>query len=121
MGRPEKEITSGDARADLARKLRALRSAEKPQPTYRQLAARAHYSSPSLSQAASPDARVPTWDVVKAYVEALGGDPAEFLDVWRNARNTDNTGAHRQHPWEAPTRWWQREGRSGPETPNSRW
>jgi transcriptional regulator with XRE-family HTH domain len=86
MGRPEKQITTDDARAELARKLRALRSAEKPSPTYQQLAARAHYSQPSLSQAASADARVPTWEVVRAYVEALDGDPTEFRDVWRKAR-----------------------------------
>lgn len=97
MGRPEKEITRGDARAELARKLRALRLAEEPQPTYQQLAARAHYSPPSLSQAASPDARAPTWDVVRAYVEALGGDPAEFVDVWTKARKAENASAHRQN------------------------
>ncbi|MFI6504702.1 hypothetical protein [Nonomuraea typhae] len=61
--------------------LRALR-VKAGEPTYRQLARRAHYAAGTLSEAASGQ-RLPTLAVALAYVRACGGDAAAWEQRWR--------------------------------------
>ncbi len=63
-----------------AQDLRQLRR-EAGAPTYRTLARTAGYSATTLSEAAS-GRRLPTLDVVLAYVGACGGDPAQWHRRW---------------------------------------
>ncbi|MFG2364834.1 helix-turn-helix domain-containing protein [Streptomyces mirabilis] len=63
--------------------LRKLRT-EAGGVTYRVLAQRAGYGVTALSQAAAGE-RLPTLAVVLAYVEACGGDPAEWEARWKRA------------------------------------
>jgi WD40 repeat protein len=53
-------------------------------PSYRRLAQRAHYSASTLAEAAQGD-RLATLDVVLAYAQACGGDPAEWRLRWSAA------------------------------------
>lgn len=78
MARQERPVdpTAGPLQA-FAYDLRKLR-AEAGSPTYRVLARTAGYSATTLSEAAS-GTRLPTLDVLLAYVGACGGD----LDEWR--------------------------------------
>lgn len=80
MGRREKDLDpSAGPVAEFAAGLRDLR--QRAGLTYRQLAARAHYSPSALSQAAS-GARLPNPSVVLAYVRACGGDEEEWRRRW---------------------------------------
>ncbi|WP_229783431.1 helix-turn-helix domain-containing protein [Pilimelia anulata] len=66
--------------AALAHDLRRLRAAA-GNPTYRALATRAGYSATTLSEAAG-GSRLPTLEVLLAYVGACGGDPAAWRARW---------------------------------------
>ncbi|MEU6375957.1 hypothetical protein [Streptomyces sp. NPDC046909] len=84
MGRRERALdpTEGAA-ARFALELRKLRQ-EAGGLTYRAMAARAHYSTATLAQAASGD-RLPSLQVTLAYVTACGGDPDEWERRWHQA------------------------------------
>ncbi|WP_328822633.1 helix-turn-helix domain-containing protein [Micromonospora rubida] len=81
MARQERPVdpTAGPVQA-LAYELRKLR-AEAGNPTYRQLARSAGYGATTLSEAAG-GARLPTLEVLLAYVGACGGDPDEWRRRW---------------------------------------
>ncbi|MBN6056768.1 hypothetical protein JYK22_32875, partial [Nonomuraea sp. RK-328] len=80
--RPERPLDAGDSPLlRFAADLRALRR-KAGDPTYRQLARRAHYSAATLSEAAA-GRRLPTLAVTLAYVRACGGDEAEWEERWR--------------------------------------
>lgn len=78
MGRPEKPVNNaGGLVAQFARELRQLR-AQAGNPTYREMAQSAMFSSSVLSSAASGN-RMPSLPVALAFVTACGGDG----EVWR--------------------------------------
>lgn len=78
MGRPEKPVnTAGGLIAQFARELRELR-AQSGNPTYREMAQSAMFSSSVLSSAASGN-QMPSLPVTLAFVTACGGDE----DFWR--------------------------------------
>lgn len=80
MPRPENPLNAAEGPlAQFAVELRELRA--KSELSYRQMAAKAHYSQPALSQAASGK-KVPTWQVTSAYVRACDGDEAEWRQRW---------------------------------------
>ena len=86
MGRPENPITWNGPVADLALRLRQLRS-EAGRPPYQALARAGHYSATVLSDAAA-GRTCPTWDVAKAFAEACGaasGAVAELHSLWVKA------------------------------------
>jgi hypothetical protein len=77
-GRPERPVDPADGPvAAFAHQLRQLRR-EAGNPSYRQLAERAHYSHTVISDAAR-GTRLATLPVTLAFVEACNGD----LDLWR--------------------------------------
>ncbi|MFF7051235.1 hypothetical protein ACFY94_23075 [Streptomyces griseorubiginosus] len=84
MGRRERPLdpTEGPV-ARFAHELRKLRQ-EAGGPTYRAMAARAHYSPATLAQAAAGD-RLPSLQVALAYVSACDGDPADWERRWQQA------------------------------------
>ncbi|HKT03499.1 MAG TPA: hypothetical protein VJT31_28560 [Rugosimonospora sp.] len=87
MGRPEKPISAAGPAADFARALRDVRRA-RGNPPYRDLAARAKFSAPALSTAAS-GARLPSWEVTAGYLQACEVPEAEFprwRTQWEKAR-----------------------------------
>src|SRR4051794_27879196 len=51
-------------------------------PTYRQMAARAHFSASTLSVAAS-GSRLPSLEVALAYAQSCGADADEWARRWR--------------------------------------
>jgi DNA-binding NarL/FixJ family response regulator len=69
--------------ATLAVALRALRD-QAGRPSYRVLSGRAGYSPAVLSQAAA-GRRLPSWPVVRAFVEACGGNVERWHQRWRDA------------------------------------
>src|SRR5436190_6950156 len=78
MGRPEKPVNNaGGVIAQFASELRQLR-AQAGNPTYREMARSAMFSSSVLSSAAS-GYRMPSLPVTLAFVTACGGDE----EVWR--------------------------------------
>ncbi|MDU9001715.1 helix-turn-helix transcriptional regulator [Streptomyces mirabilis] len=81
MARPEKEIpaTAPLEVAELARELRALRRSA--QLTYQRLSAKSHYSTATLSAAASGNT-VPKWEVVDSFVRACGVKDVD-LPTWK--------------------------------------
>jgi len=82
---PRRERPLDSAHIPLARfaaDLRALRR-EAGTPTYREMAARSHYSVSTLSEAAG-GRRLPTLGVMRAYVTACGGDPVEWTRRWHD-------------------------------------
>lgn len=82
MPRAEQPIESEDTELGrFAADLRRLRD-KAGKPTYRELASRAHYSVTTLSEAAGGK-KLPSLSVTLAYVEACGGDPAEWEARWR--------------------------------------
>jgi RNA polymerase sigma factor (sigma-70 family) len=88
MGRPEQALDpDGGPATQLAHDLRQLR--QSAGLTYRQLAARAHYSHSALSRAAA-GTRVPPWDLIKAFVSACGQNPADWWDRWRLYHSMSN-------------------------------
>jgi WD40 repeat protein len=74
--------TRDDAITAFAADLRALRL-KAGNPPYRELAARAHYSAASLSEAAS-GRKLPSLAVTRAYVGACGGDVADWEARWHD-------------------------------------
>ncbi|MFE3849841.1 hypothetical protein ACFXPN_01710 [Streptomyces griseorubiginosus] len=84
MGRRERPLdpTEGPV-ARFAYELRKLRQ-EAGGPTYRAMAARAHYSTATLAQAAAGD-RLPSRQVALAYVAACDGDTADWERRWQQA------------------------------------
>lgn len=99
MGRRERPLDPAEgAVARFALELRKLRQ-EADGITYRAMAARAHYSTATLAQAATGD-RLPSLQVTLAYVAACGGDPEEWERRWHRAaeeetedrRATDDAG-----------------------------
>ncbi|NNN35531.1 helix-turn-helix domain-containing protein, partial [Streptomyces sp. S3(2020)] len=104
MGRRERPLdpTEG-AVARFALELRKLRQ-EAGGLTYRAMAARAHYSTATLAQAAAGD-RLPSLSVTLAYVTACGGDPDEWERRWH--RTAEEETADRRaadDPGDAPYR-----------------
>src|SRR5690349_14445524 len=83
MARREQPLaTEDEAITAFAADLRALRL-KAGNPPYRELAARAHYSAASLSEAAS-GRKLPSLAVTRAYVGACGGDVAEWAARWQS-------------------------------------
>ncbi|MFL6075484.1 MAG: helix-turn-helix domain-containing protein [Mycobacteriales bacterium] len=82
MGRRELPLDpdSGPV-ARFAHELRGLRALA-GNPSYRELARRAHYSASALSTAARGTA-LPSLAVTRAYVQACGGDVSEWEERWR--------------------------------------
>lgn len=84
MGRPEKPVnTSGGIATQFARELRELR-ARAGNPTYREMARSAMFSSSVLSSAASGN-RMPSLQVTLAFVAACGGDDEAWRQRWHAA------------------------------------
>ncbi|MFI9561059.1 nSTAND1 domain-containing NTPase [Nonomuraea endophytica] len=82
MPRPERPLEGDDPEVlRFAADLRLLR-VKAGEPTYRQLARRAHYAAATLSEAAS-GRRLPTLVVALAYVRACEGDTVEWERRWR--------------------------------------
>ncbi|MFD0265142.1 hypothetical protein ACFVGY_00895 [Streptomyces sp. NPDC127106] len=81
MARKERPLEGDDGPLlRFAAALRRLRH-EAGSPPYRRLAARAHYSVATLSEAAA-GRRLPSLDVTLAYVRACGGDTGEWERRW---------------------------------------
>lgn len=79
MGRPERPLDPDAGPVQLfAHQLRQLREAA-GRPTYRELAARTHYSPSVLSRAAAGE-DFPSLEVTLAFVAACSGD----LDLWEH-------------------------------------
>ncbi|GAA2120282.1 hypothetical protein [Streptomyces synnematoformans] len=84
MGRRERPLDPADGPvARFACELREVRR-KAGGVTYRELAARVHYSAATLAQAASGD-RLPSLAVTLAYVDACGGDREEWERRWHEA------------------------------------
>lgn len=81
MGRPEKPVNiAGGLIAQFAGELRLLR-AQAGNPTYREMARSAMFSSSVLSSAASGN-RMPSLPVTLAFVVACGGDEQVWRERW---------------------------------------
>ncbi|UOX93119.1 XRE family transcriptional regulator [Amycolatopsis sp. FBCC-B4732] len=82
MPRAEKPLApDGSALTEFAAGLRALRE-NAGNPSYRELARRAHFSATTLSDAAG-GRRLPSLAVTLAYVRACDGDAGEWERRWR--------------------------------------
>ncbi|WP_019075037.1 nSTAND1 domain-containing NTPase [Streptomyces hokutonensis] len=89
MGRPERPVDPGaGAVQELAHALRELRRAAGG-PSYRTMAKAAGFAATTLSQAAAGE-RLPRLAVVEGYVQACGGDPAEWGPRWKEAEAEAN-------------------------------
>jgi Helix-turn-helix domain len=106
MGRPQAALDrDGSPVRELAFWLRDLRS--RSGLTYQQLSSRAHYATSTL-QAAAAGHRLPTWRVVRAFVQACGGDEPEWQAYWAQIKRAMDHAAPcelRQHvlpPWAGP-------------------
>ncbi|MEU6775187.1 helix-turn-helix domain-containing protein [Streptomyces sp. NPDC046759] len=81
MPRKEQPLADdGSALTEFAAGLRLLRD-KAGKPTYRQLAAKAHYSSTTLADAAG-GRKLPSLEVALAFVRACGGDEEEWKARW---------------------------------------
>jgi WD40 repeat protein/transcriptional regulator with XRE-family HTH domain len=84
VGRREKPVDPDAGPVQrLAHDLRLLRE-KAGKPPYREMAARAGYSTTALSQAAAGD-QLPSLALVRAYAHALDADPDEWERRWREA------------------------------------
>jgi WD40 repeat protein/transcriptional regulator with XRE-family HTH domain len=84
VGRREKPVDPDAGPIQrLAHDLRVLRE-KAGKPPYREIAKRAGYSITAVSQAAAGE-QLPSLAVVRAYAEALDGDPDEWERRWREA------------------------------------
>lgn len=85
MSRPERRLRADDSPiAEFAQELRFLRE-KAGSPKYLLMARRTGRSRTALAEAAGGD-HLSSWDTVKAFVEACGGDPLEWLPKWERAR-----------------------------------
>ena len=85
MPRAEQPLElDGSALSEFAAELRKLRE-KAGRPTYRELAARAHFSSTTLSDAAGGK-RLPSLAVTLAYVRGCEGDVEEWEQRWHAVR-----------------------------------
>ena len=105
MGRPESQLSGTDPRlVAFASDLRCLRK-QAGSPSYRQLAREAHYSPSALSQAAN-GRFMPSLGVTLGFVQACGGDVAEWEHRWRTLDNDRLArGEHADDPlicWDLP-------------------
>ncbi|HEV2780942.1 MAG TPA: NB-ARC domain-containing protein [Actinophytocola sp.] len=92
MARPEKPVdVTGGVVASFANELRELR-ARAGNPTYRDMARSALFSSSVLSSAAS-GTRLPTLQVTLGFVAACGGDREEWRRRWMRAASLTNSDA----------------------------
>lgn len=83
MPRPERPLDpEAGPLPDFAADLRRLRE-KAGNPTYRELAGRAHYSWSTLADAAA-GRRLPSLAVTLAYVRVCDGDPGEWEKRWRD-------------------------------------
>lgn len=82
MARPEKEIPPNAPLEvkELAGELRALR--RRAGLTYQSLSSKSHYSTATLSAAASGNS-VPKWGVIRSFVLACGVNDKDELDRWK--------------------------------------
>ncbi|MEV4254530.1 hypothetical protein AB0J52_15380 [Spirillospora sp. NPDC049652] len=84
MGRPERPLDPHAGPVErLAWELRGLRD-RAGRPSYRELAARAHFSRSTLAEAAT-GLRLPSLEATLAYATACGGDAAGWEARWRTA------------------------------------
>jgi hypothetical protein len=91
VGRPEKQLDpAGGAVQRFTGELRNLRVMA-GRPTYRQLAASAHYSHTTLSRAAAGD-KLPSLPVALAFAAACGGDPGTWTRRWHEAAGGQRPG-----------------------------
>src|SRR3954447_21991717 len=85
MPRAERPLDlDGSALGEFAFDLRKLRD-QAGRPTYRALAAQAHFSSTTLSDAAGGK-RLPSLAVTLAFVRCCGGDVEEWEQRWHAVR-----------------------------------
>jgi ABC-type phosphate transport system substrate-binding protein len=92
MARPEAKIPE-DAPPAIARLASALRDLRRSSGlNLTQLAARASCSVGALSEAASGK-RVPTWEIMKAYVAGCGGNPDDWRGLWDAASASSGSDA----------------------------
>jgi hypothetical protein len=97
MGRPEKPVNKvGGVVAQFASELRKLR-AQAGNPTYRELAQSAMFSSSVLSSAAS-GYRMPSLSVTLAFVTACGGDKEVWRQRWLTVTGGDVRSARSRPP-----------------------
>jgi len=90
MGRPEKPVNAaGGTAAQFAYELRQLR-AQAGNPTYREMARAAMFSSSVLSSAASGN-RMPSLEVTLAFVVACDGDRDDWRHRWLVVSGGDHT------------------------------
>ncbi|MFF4197096.1 hypothetical protein [Nonomuraea sp. NPDC001831] len=88
MGRREQAVDPMDGPvAAFAVELRKLRE-QAGSPSYRVMAARAHFAASTLAQAAAGE-RLPTLPVTLAYVRACGGDEREWRVRWEETLAAD--------------------------------
>src|SRR5258708_15662558 len=81
-GRRRSVVAATGAHGELALALRRLR--DQRGMTLRQVAARSGYSPATLSMAES-GRRFPSWEVLAAFVQSCGADPAEWRLPWQSA------------------------------------
>jgi Helix-turn-helix domain len=87
MPRPERPLDpEGGPIAAFAHDLRRLRE-KAGRPKYLQMARKTGRSRTALTEAAGGD-HIPTWDTVRAYVTACGGDPDAWLGRWEELRES---------------------------------
>jgi transcriptional regulator with XRE-family HTH domain len=78
-GRKRADVAAMGLSAELARRLRTLRDGS--HLTLRQLAVKSGFSASTLSLAES-GRTVPSWDLVAAFVQSCGQDPARWRQLW---------------------------------------
>ncbi|MFD8726200.1 helix-turn-helix domain-containing protein [Streptomyces sp. NPDC059629] len=96
-GRRRSPLTGSGVQVELAQRLRNLRDASGL--TLRQLSAKSGYSYGALSQAES-GRTVPSWELVTAFVQTCGEEPAQWRQLWEVVRTkvTPSTPLAQQEP-----------------------
>lgn len=85
MARPERSLDPAASPASrFAHALRELRR-RAGRPTYREMQDRTHVSYTTLWRAAA-GRRLPSWETTRAFVEACGGDLAQWRPQWEQAQ-----------------------------------
>lgn len=99
-GRPQRPVDPGGGPGQqLALALRQLRE-DSGSPTYQAMARQAHYSASTLARAAS-GTMFPSRDLVLAYAQACGADPAEWERRWSEAAAGSGYGGNRDRGQDA--------------------